>query len=497
MKHDRIKKRLLWVAIALVLVAVLSAVLLYDMQHGKKGESLPEFGNRKETIHLWYTDDALTDYLNSKALDFYDSTDIRVDVRLVSGLEYLEAVNAASLDEETDMPDLYILSNDSLEKAYLAGLATQLPDTAPVYEERLFSQAARNAVLYDGKYVACPMYYETSALLYNKTYLQQIADEANGAYNEDGEDIGEGQGGEAADGQTVTAEQLIPTSIVDILTFADQYSTPENVEYFFRWDVSDIFYNYFFIGNYISVGGAAGDDKSLIDIYNTESVSSLKVYQEMNQFFSIDTKETNYDTIMQEFQEGKTIYTIATSDCIRRLDEAAKNGEFGYEYGLAKLPNINQELTTRGMSVTNALVINGYSEHKESAGRLMEYLIRNASADLYSMTGKLSSVIRDTYENEREAIFMENYAESVPIPKMLETGNFWVELEICFARVWGGEDANAQLRQLSEQIKTQLAGEPVAEEPIEDPQVELLPAVEYEEGTGELDVSPEMQGEIE
>lgn len=465
MRYSRIKKRLLWAVIILTVAAILAgAVFFYQRQRGEKGDLLSEHGNRKETVNLWYTDDALTDYLSSKALEFYENTDIRVVVRLVSGLEYLEAVNAASLDDGIDTPDLYILSNDSLEKAYLAGLATQLPDTAPVYEEQLFPQSARDAVQYNGKYVACPMYFETSALLYNKTYLQQIADEA---------------------------EQLIPASIVDILTYADQYSTPENVEYFFRWDVSDIFYNYFFIGNYISVGGAAGDDKSLIDIYNTESVSSLKVYQEMNQFFSIDTKETNYDTIMQEFQEGKTIYTIATSDCIRRLDEAARNGAFGYEYGIAKLPDINQELATRGMSVTNALVINGYSEHKEAAGRLMEYLIRDANADLYDMTGKLSSVIRDTYASEHEAAFMENYMESVPIPKMLETGNFWVELEICFAKVWGGEDANAQLRKLSEQIRTQLAGEAVTEEPIEDPQVELLPAVEYEEGTGELDVTPE------
>ncbi|MEZ3447326.1 MAG: extracellular solute-binding protein [Lachnospiraceae bacterium] len=502
MRHSRLKTRLLWVAVVLAVVVVLAgAVFLVHVQRGKKEGSLPEFGSRgsrKETIHLWYTDDALTDYLNSKTLEFYNSTDIRVDVRQVSGLEYLEAVNAASLDDAADTPDLYILSNDSLEKAYLAGLATQLPDTAPVYEEQLFGQAARDAVMYNGKYVACPMYFETSALLYNKTYLQQIADLANelAAVGSD-ESLGEEQADNTETVQTVTAEQLIPTSIADILTFADQYSTPENVEYFFRWDVSDIFYNYFFIGNYISVGGAAGDDKSLIDIYNTESVSSLKVYQEMNQFFSIDTRETNYDTIMQEFQEGKTIYTIATSDCIRRLDEAAKDGGFGYEYGIARLPDINQELTTRGMSVTNALVINGYSEHKESAGRLMEYLIKDASADLYTMTGKLSSVVQDTYENAQEAIFMENYAESVPIPKMLETGNFWVELEICFAKVWDGEDANAQLLQLSEQIKTQLAGEPVTEEPIEDPQVELLPAVEYEEGTGELDVSPETQSGTE
>jgi len=490
MRHSRIKKGLLCGAVLAVAAVILGAAVFYNMQRKEKVSSLSELGNRKETLHLWYTDDALTDYLNSKALEFYDNTDIRVDVKLVSGLEYLEAVNAASLDEEADTPDLYILSNDSLEKAYLAGLATQLADTAPIYEEQMFAQPARDAVMYDGKYVACPMYFETSALLYNKTYLQQIADEANS--------VGGEQDGEPEEAvQTITADQLIPTSIVDILTFADQYSTPENVEYFFRWDVSDIFYNYFFIGNYISVGGAAGDDKSLIDIYNTESVSSLKVYQQMNQFFSIDTKETTYDMVMQEFQEGKTIYTIATSDCIRKLDEAAKNGVFGYEYGIAKLPDINQEHATRGMSVTNALVINGYSEHKESAERLMEYLIRNASADLYSMTGKLSSVMQDTYENENEAVFMENYTESVPIPKMLETGNFWVELEICFAKVWDGEDANTQLRQLSERIKTQLVGESVTEDPIEDPQVELLPVAEYEEGTGELDVTPETQDTTE
>ncbi|MDE5823690.1 MAG: sugar ABC transporter substrate-binding protein, partial [Lachnospiraceae bacterium] len=164
------KKRLLCVIIVLVIVAVIAAVVFfYRASLDGTGDTLSQFGNRKETIHLWYTDDALTDYLNSKALEFYGRTDIRVDVRQVSGREYLEAVNAASLDEETDTPDLYILSNDSLEKAYLAGLATQLPDTAPVYEERLFTQSARNAVMYNGKYVACPMYYETSALLYNRT----------------------------------------------------------------------------------------------------------------------------------------------------------------------------------------------------------------------------------------------------------------------------------------------------------------------------------------
>lgn len=456
MKHKKIKNRLFGTVLLLLIVAAVFIALYINKNVSSPSEVL-QSNAKKETIRLWYTDDELTDYLNSKALQFYEDTDIRVEVSLTSGLEYLEAINKASLDDDTNTPDIYILSNDSLEKAYLAGLATELDQSLPVYDTSVFNDTARNAVTYKGKYVGCPMYYETSALLYNKTYLDEIG------------------------------EDLIPTTIADILNFADQYSAPENVEAFFSWDVSDIFYNYFFIGDYISVGGHSGDDDTDIDIYNKESVSTLKVYQELNQFFSIDTKESSYENTMQDFQDGKIIYTIATSDCLKRLDEAAANGEFEYEYGVAKLPDINSELSTRGMSVTNALVINGYSTHKESAGKLMDFLINSASDDLYSMTGKLSAVTKTSYDSQNLAAFMENYADSEPMPKLLETGNFWVELEICFAKVWDGEDANTILRTLSEQIKTQLAGEAVTETPIDDPEVELLPAVGYEEGTGELD----------
>ena len=449
-----------WISV-LVVILVLAAMIAGITLLTPVSDGMNLLDWHKETIHLWYTDDSLTDYLNNKALDFYNATDVRVETKLVSGLEYLEAINQASLSDEETTPDVYILSNDSLEKAYLAGLATPINNTKILEDSTLFSQAARNAVSYHGNYVGYPLYFETSALLYNKTYLNQIAAEA-GLEN---------------------ADSLIPSSIADILTIADQYSTPENVEYFFRWDVSDIFYNYFFIGNYISVGGDAGDDKSHIDIYNTQSIASLKVYQEMNQFFSIDTKESSYDSVIQEFLDGKTIYTIVTSDCLKRLEEASGKGEFDYEYGIAKLPDINQDMITRGMSVTNALVINGYSEQKDIANQFVEFLSEQGSEDLYEMTGKLPARLQTSYEDDRQLAFVQNYIDSVPIPKLAETSNFWVELEICFAKVWDGADANTELRSLSEQIKTQAAGETYTEEVLEDPHVELLPDTGYDESS--------------
>ena len=44
---------------------------------------------------------------------------------------------------------------------------------------------------------------------------------------------------------------MIPATIDDILTFADEYDAPEQVEAVFKWDVSDIFYNYFIYFQFI------------------------------------------------------------------------------------------------------------------------------------------------------------------------------------------------------------------------------------------------------
>ena len=53
---------------------------------------------------------------------------------------------------------------------------------------------------------------------------------------------------------------------------------------------------------------------------------------------------------------------------------------------------------------------------------------------------------------------------------MIETSNFWVELEIAFARIWGGEDANSDLKALSEKIMSQVVGGEYEEEYIDLPE---------------------------
>lgn len=494
-----LKKRWMMIlAVMLIAGGLYGAGKLGLSVHSEETEAETEealFGHR-ETLYLWYADETLTDYLNSVAVSYSEYQDeVRVVPVYTQGMEYLETINRASLQTE-EVPDLYLISNDSLEKAYLAGLACEVkpPEDVLSVADGL-PQSSVHATTYHGKQIGYPFYYETSCLLYNKTYLEdwareQIVAERDQAQAEDAqeqadngdveEEIQEVQVQEEVSEEDVQAkvEETIPQTIDEILSFADVYDAPEQVEAIFKWDVSDIFYNYFIVGKYIDVGGADGDDADSIHIYNENAIRALRVYQNLNQFFSIDTKEISYDGVLQDFLDGKIVYTVVTSDALSKLENAREEGEFSYEYGVSRVPDVSGELESASLSVTQCVGVNGYSTKKEMANDFAVYLTQYNTDDLFTRTGKLPVYSGGkTYDDPNAAAFFEEYTRSVPVPKMIETSNFWVGLEIAFARIWEGEDANDELKALSEQIMGQVLGEAYTEEYIDVP----LPVEEEEE----------------
>lgn len=179
----------------------------------------------------------------------------------------------------------------------------------------MLPETAVRAVTYRDKQIGYPYYFETSCLLYNRTYLEdwakaQIESERDQALAEDAQEQAESgdvedEIKEAAGKVVITEEELaakmeeaLPETIDEILALADVYDAPEQVEAVFKWDVSDIFYNYFVVGSCIDVGGKNGDDADSIHIYNENAIRALRVYQNLNQFFSIDTKEISYDGVL-------------------------------------------------------------------------------------------------------------------------------------------------------------------------------------------------------
>lgn len=465
-----LKKRLTAVGIIAIAAALTFGIAKSGRQMTEKQDNTV-FTGGKETLYLWYTDEALTSYLSSAAVTYNETHDVRIVPVLESGLEYLEKINQASL--ETNAPDLYILSHDSLEKAYLAGLASEVKPSEEGFMENAYIETGLQAATYKDKILGYPFYFETSALLYNKTYLEDMAKKLL-------EEEGNQAAAEAAEQIDAKVQEILPATIEDIKTFADEYDAPEQVEGVFKWDVTDIFYNYFFVGNAINMGGEAGWDTTQIDIYNLDAIKNLRVYQELNQFFSIETSESSYDAILDEFMAGKMVFTIATTDAVYKLENAKSEGVFAYDYGIALTPDIDEETKSRSLSMTNCVVVNGYSENKEAANDFASFLTTQYNDSLYTRSDKVSAAKEVSYEYVALNEFASEYEESVSMPKMVETSNFWVQLEVAFSQIWNGADANEKLKGLSEQIMSQVTGETYEEEYLEEPK-------EQEEETEYLD----------
>lgn len=480
--------------IAVLALVCLTGAAIVSGSLEMAGESAQRTGlsvfDRKETLYFWYSDDSLTGFFNYAAVSFGEERNVRVIPMLVDEGEYLEAVNQASLHSE-HIPDVYMVNHNSLEKAYLAGLAGQIQDEGGVCTTENFPQTALFAVTYQDKLVAYPFSYETSALVYNETYLQEWAaqqaqKELDGTneeeYEEEGEDTepdgGEDGMGEAdteadeengMDRSSMTLEELtmdylgnaVPATVDDILYIGDTFDLPEGVEGIMKWDVSDIFYNYWFVGNYMTVGGDSGDNENNININSQEAISCLEVYQALNQFFSIESDTVTYDSVVQDFIDGKLVFTIATTDIIRTLEEAKEEGLLTYDYGIAVIPDVSSGLLSRSLSVTKAIAVNGYSDKKELANEFAAYLAGECSLELYERTGKVSANLAADRDNGAVQIFMEEYASSVPLTKMLSASNFWIQLEVLFSRVWNGSDISELVQELAQQMQLQTLQTPV------------------------------------
>ncbi|MBO4457261.1 MAG: sugar ABC transporter substrate-binding protein [Butyrivibrio sp.] len=575
----RLKNRLISTLLAFGMIAIVAYNALYG---GSIYESHSNWLNR-ETIRIWYTDEALTPYIFSKAMAYTSSQKIgqrvRIEPKCVPESEFLEKINVESLNDR-EYPDLYVATNDVLEKAYYAGLAIECDNSDGYFSDAFFPKAALSSVKYNDKFIAYPFYFETSALVYNKTYLEDFVleeilkeresvqqalegdkeEESEEENSEEGEgdaekseeessddkdkedkiDIASSQGDNApkiagddsennneevvatddvmaASKENAQVDQMneklaeaekdpelmaeveqrmkeeIPTSIQDIIEFSGRYNAPDQIDVF-KWDVTDIFYNYFFVGKYMDVGGENGDNAELINIYDENTISCMKIYQQLSQFFAIDASTIDYDSIVKDFADGKIVFTIATTDIFDRINEVTSNEKtnFGtapkrkFEYGVAPIPDLTDEYGAKTMSVTDCIVVNGFSENIEEANLFAKYLCRDLSGDLYTMSGKLAAHQGVQYPIKDLETFVKVYASSVPMPKTIETSNLWMELEIAFIKIWDGSECNSTLKQVSEKIKTQVSirktGETYEEEYIMDPMDDALIEGLSEEG---------------
>lgn len=399
-----------------------------------------------EKLTLWYTDEKLSPYLVESASEFEEQNHVEITLQLVTAVDYIEHINTASISD-LGGPDLFITSSELLEKARLAGITVENDSFTDRELEMYFPRQALSAASCGGALMAYPFYFETCCLLYNKNYVDTA-----------------------------------PATIDDILAYADSYEGSEEtaqVENIFKWNVADIFSNFFFIANYVNLGGETGDDPSQVQLMADEVTACLQHYQSLNAFFAIDAEEVTTENVIQEFIDGKTVYTIAKTDAIAQIDAAiaaqAAEGETseeegakgeaseaegteaeGYFYGIAQVPDLTSELATKGLSVTNSVVVNAYSSQRDLAKSFARYLTCDKAGDLYALTGKMPVRLDVEYENPEMTVLLEQYENSVEVPKLTDLSNYWIEMEIAFANIWQGSDAQTEAESVAQEMMAQL-----------------------------------------
>lgn len=410
---DEKRKRMSLVFMGLLFVVILFSGIIVG-SHYRQQEEEREKQTSMGDMLLWYTNDNLTPYMEYVAEDYEKQTGMHVVAKKVAPADYLEQIYAASVSEEITTPDVYITTNDCLEQAYLSGVATEQYLTL---SDKEFSESALHSVTYKGKRIASPLYFDTTLLFYNKNYA--------------------GTPPETMDG---------------LLAFAESFEEVEGVENILKWDCSNGFRDYFFTGGYLEVAGEDGDDSSKLDVTGENLNQAMTYFQSMNDYFSIDIDSVSEEEVLSEFMQGKTVFVFGDTSYIPALAQSDMK-----DYGVAKLPMLSDTLTSRGIAVTNVAVVNGFSEKQEAAAKFVHALTVDYSSYLYELTQKVPACTTAQLSLEECKVAQEQYATCRQLPKLMNLGDFWVQLEITMTDIWKGAEVAPELEEFKGQMESRLA----------------------------------------
>ena len=437
--------------IIIVLLIVVVLVVGFFSYVGLNGLGYHVLTKSKEsgTVYFWYTNDKMTNYYNNVA-SVYNKTNRGADVvpKLVSAGEYLEQIYKASR-EGIEYPDIYVITSDAMEKAYLSGLTVPVENEIGVNNN--FPDVAVEAASYEDMLLGYPFYFDTSTLVYNKTLLEEIA--------LDQFELQAAEKGENPDEVEVSEEQIanlvnimIPETIDELIEFSNNLEAPEGLETVFKWNINDVFFNYFYLGEYTTLSSDG------IDIYNEETEACVEIFKHLTEYFYMDAETVSRESILTDFMQGTTLFTILDSESAVVLEKARENGELGFEFDYALIPDPSDKLQGRPLSVTNVVVVNGYTDYPETAVDFAEFItMENYCADqLYEKTGYLPAFEKAVITTNMEAVFKKEYAESANMPNYMVTSNFWMLLENAFNEIWDGADTVETLQVLEDRLKNQI-----------------------------------------
>ena len=336
--------------------------------------------NNGADLCFWYDDEAYEEFFKDAVVSYYDKEGIVVKLCYVDNIDYVGEIYDATMADAA-FPDVYLLSGEELEKAYLYGVAKE-NDASEAYEG-IVAENAVNASIYGNKMYGYPLSYNVCLLAYNSQYF---------------------------------TEQ--PTSLRAIIDYSDENEPDENVEYLLEWDVHDPFYDFLFVSESVVVDKT---EAGVMEVsYNDAMLdASLTFLQESLESFSIPIDTVSERSVLNDVISGKTLCAIIDSDSIKDIQTS------GYE--VIEFPKLNDEIGARSVALTDMLVVNDFTTDKNEASAFAKFLSLEQSEKLWELSGHYPVKIQDNASIYEKTAY-QAYENAILAPNSHDEGGFWVDL---------------------------------------------------------------------
>lgn len=371
--------------------------------------------DKPDKLIVWSNDDAKhVAAVEHLAAMFTEETGIPVEVVPVTGSEQVQKLALAA--PAGNGPDLFYQPQDRLGDIVVQGLAEPLSLTEQ--ELAQYSEAAINAVQYEGEIYGFPISIETYALFYNKALVDQV-----------------------------------PAALEDVAQLSSALTNVDNDQYAFLM-VPDFYYTIPFITNYggYIFGESDGKyDASDLGLNNDGTVQGMTAYAKFVKDNSIPPTMT-IDIMDTLFLEGKVGMVVNGLWAMKPYAD-----QLGDRLGTAAIPTVNGKPATSFVGV-KSWFISSYSEHPSWAKRLALYLTSEQSGDIYyEQTGEIPAHpnAQQNISDPLYAGFVEQIKSGIPMPNIPEMSAVW-EMDKAVDFIVQGDDPKAVLDEVVQQIAAQI-----------------------------------------
>ena len=387
---------------------------------GTESESQAKVSKRTLNLYYFNHDDYI--YISS-VIDKLKSEmpDVTINSYYQSSDDYIEKL--VKLNNTDSVADLYFLTENDIERAYLAGIMAN-------NEDKKYSNASEygigavNACTYKGKLKAYPLYFNTQVLVYNDNFGIHL-----------------------------------PSSYEELKDMTSSFEAKEGMilEHILNWDISDMTINYSFVGAYLDTCGSNGDDSRSIQLNSDKAVNCAGYMRDLAAFFNINRENVTKDKVIESFAAGRSAFALINTDDLKKLNDAisAVEGE-KIDYTIAKVPTIDNEnyKNVRPLSETVMIAVNPFSNDTSLSATVAQAFSEYAKDMSYETVGKIPAKITDEIGGVPCNAAYDMYNASQPHIKLMNVGDFYTRLDIAFHNICD----NADVKETLSGLQTYLSG---------------------------------------